>query len=509
MDFVEFENIMDLSTQVKSSQATRWERKARQQAAAQQQAAASTDSSASCGSSCASMNSASGEQQQVDRFIPLRGAMGDVSLAAAGGGAGAVDENASNANEVDAVADVSVSNTSFAKLLDANTSGHSMSAGTRVLAFKNKAPAPKDEYQNSLKVLYTTANGKKGDVVAKPTRHISSTPMRILDAPDLLDDYYLNLLSWGPTNVLAVALSQCVYLWDASTGGIKELMNVDTDPNDYVSSVSWIQQGGTHLAIGTGSNTVQLWDVQAGKKVRTMHGHSGRVGTLAWNNHVLSSGSRDTTILNHDVRIQNHIIGKMTHHSQEVCGLAWSPDGAFLASGANDNTLCIWDAATSQQSLNAQPRHVLTEHQAAVKALAWSPHERNLLASGGGTADRCIKFWNAASGTMLNSVDTGSQVCALQWSPLEKELLSSHGYAENQLCLWKYPTMAKVKELKGHTSRVLHMAISPDGGMVCSGAADETLRFWNVFASEGKKKSDVVGGGAGALSRASGSLKIR
>ena len=106
----------------------------------------------------------------------------------------------------------------------------------------------------------------------------------------------------------------------------------------------------------------------------------------------------------------------MNYHSQEVCGLAWSPDGQFLASGANDNTLCIWDAASSL-TMDAKPRHALCEHQAAVKALAWSPHERNLLATGGGTADRCIKFWNAQSGALLNSVDTGSQVCALQWSP--------------------------------------------------------------------------------------------
>jgi cell division cycle protein 20 (cofactor of APC complex) len=240
----------------------------------------------------------------------------------------------------------------------------------------------------------------------------------------MLDDYYLNLLSWGSANTLAVALSQCVYLWDASSGSIKELMNVDSDPNDYISSVSWIQQGGSHLAIGTASNSVQLWDAQAGKQVRTLGGHSSRIGALAWNNHILTSGSRDTTIINHDVRVQNHIVGTMRQHTQEVCGLAWSPDGSYLASGANDNTLCIWDAATSQQSQNAQPKHVLTDHQAAVKALAWSPHERNLLASGGGTADRCIKFWNAASGALINSVDTGSQVCALQWSPFEKELLS-------------------------------------------------------------------------------------
>jgi len=223
---------------------------------------------------------------------------------------------------------------------------------------------------------------------------------------------------------------------------------------------------------------------------------------------LLTSGSKDTTIINHDIRVQNNVVGTMRQHSGEVCGLAWSPSGDFLASGANDNTLCIYDAASTTGS-TTQARHVLTEHQAAVKALAWSPHERNLLASGGGTADRCIKFWNAPSGALLNSVDTGSQVCALQWSPFEKELLSSHGYAENQLCLWKYPTMQKMKELKGHQSRVLHMATSPDGSLVCSGAADETLRFWNVFASEGKgRKAEGLASGSSSLSR-SGKLNIR
>jgi len=396
----------------------------------------------------------------------------------------------------------------YAQMLAAHTSESSSSDcnNSRVLAFRTKAPAPKEGYQSSLKVLYSQQAGKKADV-AKPTRHIPSAPVRILDAPDMLDDYYLNLMSWGANNVMAVGLAQTVYLWDAATAGIKELMTLSAE-DDYVSSVSWIQQGGSHIAVGTASNVVQLWDVQAGKQVRSLRGHSARVGALAWNDHILTSGSRDTTILNHDVRIQNNVVGTMRQHSQEVCGLAWSPDGAFLASGANDNTLCIFDNAASM-NLNAQPRHVLTEHQAAVKALAWSPHERNLLASGGGTADRCIKFWNASSGALVNSVDTGSQVCALQWSPFEKEILSSHGYAENQLCLWKYPTMARVKELKGHSSRVLHMATSPDGSLVCSGAADETLRFWNVFAPEGKKKSDssLLASG-GALSN-SANLKIR
>ena len=76
----------------------------------------------------------------------------------------------------------------------------------------------------------------------------------------------------------------------------------------------------------------------------------------------------------------------------------------------------------------------------------------------------------------------GLQVCALQWSRHEREILSSHGFSQNQLCLWKYPSMAKVAEMSGHTSRVLHLAQSPDGTAVCSAAADETLRFWKCFA---------------------------
>ena len=49
--------------------------------------------------------------------------------------------------------------------------------------------------------------------------------------------------------------------------------------------------------------------------------------------------------------------------------------------------------------------------------------------------------------------------------------------------------MTKVKELTGHTERVLNMDMSPDGASVVSAAADETLRFWNVFGTPFCRKS--------------------
>ena len=360
-------------------------------------------------------------------------------------------------------------------------------ASHRILSFKEKAPVPRCDTVNNLKVLYSSSASTKSSQSTKLVkRQIPSAPSRILDAPDLLDDYYLNLLSWSDKNILAVALNQTVYLWNADNGEINELCSLEGAGDSHISSVSWVQEGGAHLAVGTSSGMTQLWDVEASKQLRTMDGHTERVGALSWNRHILSTGGRDSIIVNHDVRVAQHKVATLSGHSQEVCGLAWNPGGTTLASGANDNTLCLWDAATTSTS---RARHTLTDHQAAVKALAWSPHEANLLATGAGTADRTIKFWNTQTGALLNSIDTGSQVCALQWNPHEKEILSSHGFARNQLCLWKYPSMAKIKELEGHTSRVLHMATSPDGRGVVTAAADETLRFWDVFASAGGKTS--------------------
>ena len=146
-------------------------------------------------------------------------------------------------------------------------------------------------------------------------------------------------------------------------------------------------------------------------------------------------------------------------HTQEVCGLRFSWDEKHLASGGNDNRLCVWDLAgssfssSSYPSVQTTPLHTFTDHTAAVKAVAWSPHQAGLLVSGGGTADRHIRFWNTRTGAALHKVDTGSQVCCLAWSKSVNELISTHGYSLNQCFVWKYPSMQKLATLSGHSTR--------------------------------------------------------
>lgn len=306
----------------------------------------------------------------------------------------------------------------------------------------------------------------------KQTRGIPKIPYKVLDAPDLLDDYYLNLVDWGSQNILGVGLGSCVYLWHAQSSNVNKLCDLGSD--DVVTSLSWIKRG-THIAVGTKKGLVQIWDAEKAKRVRNMTGHELRAGSLAWNEHTLSSGSRDRTILHRDVRVPEHYVKRLIGHKQEVCGLKWNTRENQLASGGNDNKLIIWDR------MSETPLFRFTDHSAAVKALAWSPHARGLLASGGGSADRRIRFWNTLTGTCLNEIDTGSQVCNLAWSKTSNEIVSTHGYSKNQVVIWKYPSMKQVAALTGHTYRVLYLAMSPDGRTIVTGAGDETLRFWNVF----------------------------
>lgn len=94
---------------------------------------------------------------------------------------------------------------------------------------------------------------------------ITQTSERTLDAPDLVDDYYLNLLDWGSANVLAIALGSTVYLWDASNGATSELVTLDEESGP-VTSVKWAPDG-RHIAVGLHNSEVQLWDSTANKQV--------------------------------------------------------------------------------------------------------------------------------------------------------------------------------------------------------------------------------------------------
>ena len=413
-------------------------------------------------------------------------------------------------------------------------------------------------YQNNFNCLHQLIST---DSEFESLRKIPQEPERILDAPNLTDNFCYNLLDWGSKNILSVCLGNYSYLWNYNNF---EANLLTKNINETEFCTSSFMDNGICIALGLNNGDIELWDIEKKIKIRNLKGHEERVGTLTWNGYNLYSGSKDTSIISHDVRIKNNLVMKLSGgHSKEVCTIKWNSDFKYLASGGNDNLVCLWDIRGKfNQNNNSfwdflssesddeeiennneqteivengnnnnnifnsslsgnnnkynsflfnqkikcnffknnnihknnnnilEPLTVINKHKGPVRALAWSPWQRSVLATGGGKKDNFIKFYNADTKSIIGEYNTGSQVYQILWNKYEKEIISSNGNNKNSIYVWSYPKMIKITELIGHLNRVMYMTMSPDGCTLVTGASDETLRFWNINERDKIKKKN-------------------
>ncbi|OIR56787.1 MAG: cell division cycle protein 20 [Amphiamblys sp. WSBS2006] len=309
--------------------------------------------------------------------------------------------------------------------------------------------------------------------VKKQKRVFPETPERVLDAPGIIDDCRLNIIDWSGKNLVGVALSGSVYLWEGDTGNVTELMTLK-DGSAYVSAVSFIRDGGS-VAVGTSLGQVEIWDVEKRRRVRRMRGHTKRVPCLGWNRHLLASGCGDGGVMVSDVRVSDHCVSLTRPHSGEVSSIGWSADGRRLASAGEDGVVSLWEKQNTET-----PVHVIQEHGTRVSILAWCPWQPNLLCCGGYT-DRTLSFWNANMAECVKRIDTDRETTAAVWSRSRREIFSAHGKSG---CITprEYASGARLAKIEGHSGRVVSMATSPSGEFVVSASADESLRFWKCMS---------------------------
>ncbi|KAL9581276.1 MAG: hypothetical protein Q9203_005964 [Teloschistes exilis] len=212
-------------------------------------------------------------------------------------------------------------------------------------------------------------------VAKQETKSVPTIPFRVLDAPALRDDYYCSVLAYSHTSrTLAVGLSNKVYLWSEAFGVQYPKMEESMRRTTYVTSLSFSSTDGGHsiLAIGRNSGHISLrslldegtrFESQQPSAVAclsfkpvTTRRTSTRLGMTVATEELLAGDELGSVyyyavewVGNQKVDVHGWhgsmtLLAKISVHSQQICGLAWSPTGEYFATGANDNACCLFNA---------------------------------------------------------------------------------------------------------------------------------------------------------------------
>jgi WD40 repeat protein/tRNA A-37 threonylcarbamoyl transferase component Bud32 len=301
-------------------------------------------------------------------------------------------------------------------------------------------------------------------------------PARVYSDNELRPDR----LSFSPdgSTLVAVTEGRQVSLRDLATGRNRVMISLAaTHGGTFQFAFS---RDGSRLALhGLGHHGVTVptavWRVATASRERVFSGRQSfqYLSFAADGASVYLGGDHDLALWPLD---RSADFDAFTHHHGEVWAVAFSTDGATVASGGKDTTVRLWDPTTGRE------RAVLRDHQANVAALAFRPDGR-VIASGGFERQDNVKLWEPATGRLIKTLSghTGP-VRSVAFSS-DGGMLASAG-SDRTVRLWDGATGALRAVLTGHDDVIRQVALSLDGLTLASASHDRTVRLWDMRSGQ-------------------------
>ena len=236
-----------------------------------------------------------------------------------------------------------------------------------------------------------------------------------------------------------------------------------------------------YIASASEDKTVRLWNLDTGKQILVLRGHSQFVQAVAFHpqqsNWLISAG-RDRQIKFWDWTTQQQL-RTLAGHTQQIHAIAFSPDGTLIASGGADKTLKLW-------TLSGEIISTFLGHRLAVNAVAFHPTPCGSLEEiaplvASASADTTIRLWHL-DGKLDRTLTRHTQaVRAIAFSPTGQFLAS--GGEDKTICLWEVASGQCCRVLPGHSWSISSLVFATDRILI-SGSWDQTIKVWQWDTGE-------------------------
>lgn len=170
-----------------------------------------------------------------------------------------------------------------------------------------------------------------------------------------------------------------------------------------------------------------------------------------------------------------------------IRSVCFSPDGRYLATGAEDKLIRVWDIASRTI------RNTFAGHEQDIYSLDFARDGRTI-ASGSG--DRTVRLWDIEAGQNVLTLSIEDGVTTVAISPDTKYVAA--GSLDKSVRVWDATTGYLVERLEGpdgHKDSVYSVAFAPNGKDLVSGSLDKTIKMWELAAPRGQHPNNAPKGG--------------
>jgi len=271
-------------------------------------------------------------------------------------------------------------------------------------------------------------------------------------------------------SALSASWDGTIRLWDLAEGKPAQIIDTQSDGCRCVAATPDF-----HWAL-TGNESVSLWDLRTGDRVRTFEGHGQPVTSLSFSADGASalSGSRDQTVRLWEVAT-GRCLRTFEGHTAPITCACLSPDGRWAISATSNQELWMWDVATGQ------PIRVFEVQEFGPECVCLSRDGRWVLS---GDVDGKLHLWSTKNGMRVRTFRGHTEkVTSVSLTADGRWALS--GGLDETLRLWDVSSGCCVRTMEGHLADVFSVSLSPDGRRGLSGGSspsdprDNALRLWD------------------------------